>query len=252
MLVDGRTALWRAVYEGKPDVAQALIARGADPARPMMSGWSPARLSLLTAHALPTDEVLTPDEQLAVLEAGRLTLALSNLPEWFDGFSLACVAGVDAATAIERLSAEKIELEADTVEEYWDASLDDEEVQRTVGVTDVPGGCVVAQPWYFTASTPVVLNLLSAGTVAYGMYANPKSGSQGSFHRDGRTLQWDQHPGGHPAEQDSARDVLLSLLYHYRPVPYCFAYVGLRPKNNKSLIEPAQWLRLPERDYWHA
>src|SRR5688572_32168356 len=43
---EGRTALWVAVHARRPRNARALVAAGADPWRPMMSGWSPGRLSL--------------------------------------------------------------------------------------------------------------------------------------------------------------------------------------------------------------
>src|SRR3954471_4920566 len=54
----GRSALWTAVYHGRPDNARVLVAAGADPWRPMMAGWSPGRLSL----AGPTPDLSTvPD-----------------------------------------------------------------------------------------------------------------------------------------------------------------------------------------------
>jgi ankyrin repeat protein len=51
----GCTALWRAVAANRPDNARALLAAGADPLGDMMSGWSPARLSLagLTDDVVP-------------------------------------------------------------------------------------------------------------------------------------------------------------------------------------------------------
>jgi hypothetical protein len=94
--------------------------------------------------------------------------------------------------------------------------------------------------------------LLSAGTVAYGMYANPKSGNQGRLHRDGGTIAWDLHPGGDPSANDSKSDVLLAHLYAHHAVAYCCAYVGLRPEDAKAFTDPDQWLLLPDRDYWRA
>ncbi|WP_439656578.1 ankyrin repeat domain-containing protein [Lentzea sp. HUAS TT2] len=247
-VVEGRTALWRAVHKGKADSVQVLLAAGADPVRPMMSGWSPARLSLTTAHVIPSDEVLTADEWAAAAESGRLTAALNGFPD-YDGFSLACVADVDAAEAVRRLNAEVVPEDEvpDSVMtgEWWQGPFG-EHTERTVGVTDVPGGCVLMQPWSYALKTPAVGRLLSAGTVAYTMYANPKSGNQGAIHRDGEIIGWDLHPGGGPHEEDSTAEVLLSHLYVSKAVAYCCAYVGVRPRNDKPFTAPDLWLRLPE------
>lgn len=246
-LTDGRTALWRAVYEGKPDIAKALLAAGADPVRPMMSGWSPARLSRATRHVIPSDEVLTDDEKLAVRESGRLILALKDFP-FFDGYSLACVAGIDAEEATRRLNAVVVpaaDVPASVPAGDWWPDPFGEDTGRALSVTDVPGGCILFQPWYFAVQRPEVMKLLSAGTVAYGMYANPKSGNQGNIHRDGETIGWDLHPGGGPNERDSTAEVLLAYLYAHKAVAYCCAYVGLRPKNSKAFTEPDQWILLP-------
>ena len=251
-IVEGRTALWRAVHAGKADSVQALLAAGADPVRPMMSGWSPARLSLTTAHVIPSDEVLTADEWAAAAESGRLIAALNGYPD-YDGFSLACVADIDAAEAARRLKADVVPaaLVPDSVSagEWWPGPFG-ENSERAVGVSDVPGGCILTQPWNFALQTPVVNKLLSAGTVAYSMYANPKSGNQGAIHRDSEIIGWDLHPGGGPYEKDCAAEVLLSHLYAHKAVAYCCAYVSVRPRNNKPFVNPDQWVILPDRDYW--
>jgi hypothetical protein len=170
---DGRTALWVAVHANKPDNARALAAAGADPWRPMMAGWSPARLSLAgpTPHLFPAGAELSPPEAAAVAEARRLIDALSDLDD--EGASLACVSDVDADEAVRRLDASAVEVV--DIQQMWDG-MDDESV-LTLGVTDVPGGCVVSQPWAYGASMPLIGRLLSAGTVCYAMYANPKSGN---------------------------------------------------------------------------
>ena len=251
VIFDGRTALWQAVNARKFDSVELLLAAGADPARPMMSGWSPARLSLTTAHPLATDEVLTPEEQAVVEERDRLVAALAGFPE-ADGFSIACVAGIDAGEAARRLKAYVVpQDEVPDVTDWWEEPFEDDN-ELAIGVTDVPGGCVLLQPWYFNASTPVVANLLSPGTVVYSMYANPKSGNQGRIDRDGEVVGWDLHPGGSANEADSTAEVLLAHLYAYEAVAYCCAYVGLRPEDNRAFTEPNRWLLLPDRDYWHA
>ncbi len=246
-LTDGRTALWRAVYEGKPDVAQVLLAAGADPVRPMMSGWSPARLSRATRHVIPSDEVLTEDEQLAIREAGRMTLTLQDLP-YFEGYSIACVGEIDAEEAIRRLNATVVpaaEVPPEAVDGPWWPYPFGDDSERALGVTDVPGGCILVQPWYFAAQQSELMKPLSTGTVAYGMYANPKSGNQGNIHRDGRTIGWDLHPGGWAGERDGTMEVLMAYLYDGKAVAYCCAYAGLRPRNVKAFTEPDQWILLP-------
>ncbi|MEV6718338.1 hypothetical protein AB0M48_40580 [Lentzea sp. NPDC051208] len=234
-----RTALWRAVHARKPENVRLLLAAGADPALPMMSGWSPARLSLTTDHPLPTGEVLTGEERAAVEERDRLVAALGGVPG-DDGFSLACVAGVDAGTAVGLLEAELVEAPGEEADE------------DVLGVTTVPGGCVLVQPDGYAAAMPGVLDRLSAGTVAYGMYANPKSGNQGSVHRDGETAAWDLHPGGGVTEEETSADVLLAHLYLDEPVAFCLAFAGLRPTDSRAFTAPDLWLRLPERDDWDS
>ncbi|MDX3660778.1 ankyrin repeat domain-containing protein [Streptomyces sp. ID05-26A] len=236
---DGRTALWRAVHAAKADSVQALLAAGADPVRPMMSGWSPARLSLTTPHVISSDEKLTEAEWDATAECGRLVTALKGFPH-YDGYSVACVAGIDAAEAARRLNAEIV------------PSVEERDEELGVGVTEVPGGCVLFQPSFYNASTPVVTSLLSAGTVVYGMYANPKSGNQGSIYRGGEYVDSDLHPGGGPNEGGDTAEVLLEHLYAHKPVAYCCAYAGVRPRNDKAFTQPDQWLILPDRDYWRA
>lgn len=246
---DGRTALWLAVNEAKPDNARVLVAAGADPERPMMAGWSPARLSLAgsTPDLFDTGATLTGAEVDAVAEARRLIAALAEIDH--DGMSLCCVAGIDAAEAVRRLDATVVEGEVD-LEEMWDS--DDAETYLTLGVTDVPGGCVVSQPWAYGASMPLVSRLLSPGTVCYAMYANPKSGNQGSSVRDGVITGWDMHPGGGWAAADApADDVLRTFLYRLHAIEYCCAYAGVRPTDARPIIGEADvWIRLPARNWW--
>ncbi|ANZ39518.1 hypothetical protein BBK82_29190 [Lentzea guizhouensis] len=249
---DDRTALWQAVNGRNFDTVELLLAAGADPARQMMSGWSPARLSLTTEHPLPTDEVLTAEERAAVAERDRLVAALGRNPD-VDGFSIACVGGIDADEAVRRLDASAVPADElpDDLDDWWEEPFGDDN-ELAVGITDVPGGCVVMQPWYFNASTPVVAGKLSVGTVVYSMYANPKSGNQGRIDRDGAVVDWDLHPGGPPNAANSTADVLLIHLYARQAVACCCAYAGLRPTDSKAFTEPDRWLLLPDRDYWHA
>ncbi|GIH95759.1 ankyrin repeat domain-containing protein [Planobispora siamensis] len=251
---EGRTALWEAVFNNRPDNARALVAAGADPWRPMMNGWSPGRLSLATPtpdlFTLPDGEAgLSAAETAAVAGAGHLITAVGRSEH--DGFSLACVAGITAAEAARRLEA--VPADDAEVEEFLEDPWDDEDDSlAVVGVTDVPGGCVVFQPWAYTASNPGVIERLSVGTACYGMYANPKSGNQGAVARDGGIEEWDTHPGGGRVSADEpAEEILTTYLYHYQAVAYCFAGAGLRPTDARSITDrPDMWLRLPERDWW--
>jgi len=256
-LDEGRTALWNAVHNGRSDIVRILKEAGADPWRPMMAGWSPGRLNLASRtpdlFAVPTGMPgLSPSESAAVAEAHRLIGALTNRFH-HDGFSLSCVGGIDAAEAVRRLEASIVEHDdpESMVQRLWDHSLSDEAL-LTVGVTDVPNGCVVSQPWAYGASTPGVAERLSIGTVCYAMYANPKSGNQGSIIRDGITVGWDLHAGGGwSAADDSAEEILRTYLFRHQALAYCCAFAGLKPTDARPFTGPPDlWVQLPVRDYW--
>ncbi len=247
-MLAGRTALWRAVFGDRPDNARALVAAGADPARPMMAGWSPGRLSLAGPDPLIAD-ALSASEQAAVDEGRRLTTALGEL--WLEGLSLACIADIDAAEAIRRLDAEVVPADSVTEDDMWTYPLANH-TELTLWATDVPGGCVIVQPWAYGASMPGVSTRLTPGTKCYAMYANPKSGNQGSTAHNGEIIGWDLHPAGGPDEHDSAEEILASYLYQRNPIAYCCAYAGLRPTDSRAFEGPPDiWLRLPDGDYWH-
>ncbi|GGT02365.1 hypothetical protein GCM10010156_70290 [Planobispora rosea] len=247
---EDRTALWGAVFANRPDNARALVAAGADPWRPMMNGWSPGRLSLATPtpdlFALPTGKTgLSAEESTAVAEARRLIAALGDFDD--DGYSIACVAGITAAEAARRLEAVPAD-DADVEEIMEDPWADFDASLSIIGVTDVPGGCVVVQPCGYAASDPGVIKRLSVGTVCYGLFANPKSGNQGAVARDGEIEEWDTHPGGGSTYSgDSPQEILATYLYHGHAEAYCYAGAGLRPTDNRSITGRADmWLRLPE------
>ncbi|MEV8590731.1 ankyrin repeat domain-containing protein [Streptomyces sp. NPDC051180] len=250
---NGVTALWEAVVARRPDNARVLAAAGADPWRPSLGGWSPGRLSLAGPHpdlfAVPAGERLSAAERAAADEATRLVGVVGGPPP--EGLGLACVAGVDAAEAVRRLEASPVpdEEAEEVVEDPY--AYEAEEILPIVGVTSVPGGCVVTQPWGHAPSMPGVLTRLSAGTVCYGLYANPKSGNQGGIARSGSLDAWDLHPGGGPDEGQSAETVLASFLFHSHAVAYACAFAGLRPPDDRAVVGPPDvWVRLPERDYW--
>ncbi|MER7573853.1 ankyrin repeat domain-containing protein [Streptomyces sp. NPDC126514] len=254
-LEEGVTALWEALVSRRTENARALIAAGADPYRVGHGGWTVARLSL----AGPDPDLVPPeagrpgltDAERAVADEGRrLTAALGDCFD--DGLGLACVAGIDAGEAVRRLSATPVDPEftAELTEDALSA-YDLDEDMRIVGVTTVPGGCVVTQPWGYAPQQPVVMRLLSEGTLAYGLYANPKSGNQGCVFRDGVAEGGDLHPGGGPDPEDGPREVLFSYVHASHAIAYCLAYGGLRPTDARSVLGPPDhWVRLPERDYW--
>ncbi|KND33789.1 ankyrin repeat domain-containing protein [Streptomyces acidiscabies] len=251
---EGVTALWEAVVYRRVENARALVAAGADPWLVQIAGWSPGRLAL----AGPTPDLfersqgqpgLTESERRAADEARRLRTALGEF--YYDGMGTACVAGIDADEAVRRLEATDPEPEdlADLLEAPYEFELD--ESILTVGVTTVPGGCVVTQPWGYGPSMPGVLRRLTAGTRGYGVYANPKSGNQGRILRDGVVEGWDLHPGGGPNRGGGPEEVLASYLYHVKPMAYACAWAGLRPEDARAFVGPPdRWAQLPDRDYW--
>lgn len=227
---------------------------GADPWRPMMNGWSPGRLSLAgpipDLFALPDGEAgLSAAETAAVAAVKRLITALGHVDH--DGFSVACVAGITAAEAARRL--EGVPIDDAAVEEITDDPFSDvDDSLAVIGITDVPGGCIVFQPYGYNASAPGVMRRLSVGTVCHGMFANPKSGDQGAVARDGAIEEWDTHPGGgNVVGDESAEEILTTYLCQYQAMAYCYASAGLRPTDARSIVGPPDmWLRLPDRDWW--
>jgi ankyrin repeat protein len=238
---NGRTALWNAVYHRRPENARVLVAAGADPWRPMMAGWSPGRLSLAgpTPFTVPEGEAALSAEESAVVGAAqRLTAVFDDV--YLDGLGMACVAEISAAEAARRLGATSLSDASDLATEDYENDL------AIVGATDVPGGCVIAQPGGFAPQTPDVMSPLTAGTVAYGLYANPKSGDQGSIFRDGAVEGWDLSPGGAPYPTATSREVLVGYLTQHNAIAFCFAYAGLRPEDARAVEGPPdRWLRLP-------
>ncbi|MDN3029489.1 ankyrin repeat domain-containing protein [Streptomyces sp. S.PB5] len=251
----GTTALWEAVLADRPDNARALVDAGADPWRPSIGGWSPGRLALAgpvpDLFAVPEGEAgLSEAEQVAVREGRRLVEVLGRIDQ--DGFSLACVAGIDAEEAMRRLGAGPAN--GEDVDEVLEAPYDFEvdEILHIVGVTTVPGGCVISQPWGYGPQMPGVMTRLSTGTVCYGLYANPKSGNQGSIARDGVLEAWDLHPGGAPGPDATSEEVLVAYLFRYRAAAYACAWAGLRLPDARAVLGPPDvWAELPRPGYWH-
>ncbi|NUS09307.1 MAG: ankyrin repeat domain-containing protein [Nonomuraea sp.] len=247
---EGRSALWRAVFADRADNALALVAAGADPWRPMMGGWSPGRLSLagptpgLFFPFPPGRPVLSEAEMAAVVEAERLIDVLGDVE--YEGLGLAFAGAVTAAEVARRLEAtvtERADIEM-LLDQPWD-----EQSMSVVGVTEVPGGCVVSQRWGHRPADADVVTRLSAGTACFGMFANPKNGDQGIGCRDGVIEEWGVLPGGSRMDRDEpAERVLAGYLYQGQTVAFSCAYAGLRPIDARSIQGPPDlWLRLPLR-----
>lgn len=243
-MMSGRTALWRAVFSNRPDNVRILLDAGADPSLPMMSGWSPGRLSLAGPHPLPGDHgSLTSTEVEAVAESRLLLAALDG--QDYEGVSVACVADLSAAEAARRLGG--VETGEPTHDEMWSGGDD---VLYVVGVSDVPGGCVVTQPWAYAANMPGLMNRLSPGTDCCGLYENPKSGSQASLSSDGAYVR-ELYLGGGPDEHDRPEEILTAYLYQHNAVAHACAFVGVRPPDTRAVLGPPdRWLRMPRLDYW--
>ncbi|MEU7101847.1 ankyrin repeat domain-containing protein [Streptomyces longwoodensis] len=255
VLQGGTTALWEAVVAHRPEIARVLVAAGADPWRPVLADWSPGRLSLAGPtpglFELPEGEQGLSEAQSEAARDGRRRIAALADVGYYDGTGLACVAGIDAQEAVRRLAAGSPDagLLAQLLDDPYDADTDDS--LRIVGVTTVPGGCVVTQPWGYGPQMPGVQALLSAGTVCYGMYANPKSGNQGSLVRDGVVEGWDLHPGGGPWTGMPPEEVLTAYIYGSHAIAECCARAGLFPADPRPFTgSPDLWVELPERDYW--
>ncbi|MEU1077263.1 MULTISPECIES: ankyrin repeat domain-containing protein [unclassified Streptomyces] len=251
----GVTALWEAVMSRRPDNALALAAAGADPWRELIGGWSPGRLSLAgptpALFALPAGERgLSEAERTTAAEGARLVGALGTFH--YEGTGLACVAGIDAAEAVNRLQA--IPADRNLVEELLEGryAYDMDETRQIIGLTTVPGGCVVTQPWGYTPSTPGVLTRLSEATLCYGVFANPKSGNQGSIARNGAIEGRGLHPGGAPDQSSTAEEVLAAYLYQHHAVAYACAFAGLRLTDTRPVTGPCDlWAQLPRCDCWN-
>ncbi|WP_212765033.1 ankyrin repeat domain-containing protein [Streptomyces sp. I05A-00742] len=196
----GVTPLWEAVRYARSDTAAVLLAAGADAWKPLVGHWSPGRLAFLTPLApmfedLPGAEPLTPEERAAHKDADRLTAVFADAET--DGLGVAFVAGIDEDEVIRRLGGDPADFPPlDLAREpgpygTGPAAFDPDDYEaslRYLGVRNVPGGCVLTQPMGYLPSDSAILEPVSAGTAAYGLYFNPNGGTFGTFARDGRTV----------------------------------------------------------------
>jgi hypothetical protein len=244
----GRTALWSAVYEGRPEMARLLVEAGADPWREMMSGWSPGRLAL----AGPTPDLFgSPPAGVGLSDPERDCVARAQpVIHGFGasltavGWSIAAVAGVTAAEAVERVGGlPEEQSEAMTFEDLVEASMAQYQQDDVLGASDVPGGCLVVHPMGYDAATPRMLRRLSQVTSAYGVFDNMANGRQGTHAVDGVFEGWDLCPGGWPDADDDSRKVLLSYLAHQcsadgRAVVEACLVAGIHPGSPQAFYGP--------------
>ncbi len=253
----GRTALWDAVMHRHHDIARRLADAGADPWRPLIAGWSPGRLALAGPEPTlfgppPPDARLTPAEHAEIARAHDRNEIAGEIPA--DDVSIAFLSRVDSAEATGRLRAVPIEIPdpADWAIDPWSQGMTDHEVEYTIGISDVPGGCIVTQWHGATACAPGILSVLTRGTLGYALQTTRHSGTQGTLFRNGRMIDNDLIPGGgRSLPDDSADEVLRTYLYYQNPIPYGCDRTALTPADRHAFTGPPDhFLRLPPIDLW--
>ncbi|QHC25250.1 ankyrin repeat domain-containing protein [Streptomyces sp. GS7] len=262
----GCTPLWHAVVHGAEANAALLLGAGADAWSPRIGGRSPGRLALATSLAplfagLPDAVPLTPRERAAQQDADDRAAVFEGVET--DGLSVAFVPGIDEEEAVRRLGRDPAEcpvldLDAEpgphgTGPNGFDPYAP-EEAERQVGVTGVPGGCVLVQPVSYRLSTAPVLDALSAGTTAYGVYFNPSGGTFGALSRDGRTELTEEiglppygdEPDGHWLYRFWSWD-RPDGMYGAAELAYASAMAGLRLTDPHAVAgAPRRWVEIPD------
>ncbi|MEU1481666.1 hypothetical protein ACFYZ8_37405 [Streptomyces sp. NPDC001668] len=123
------------------------------------------------------------------------------------------------------------------------------------GVEGTPGGCVITQNGYMPSDN-AVLQAISAGTSAYGVYFNPKGGTFGTLARDGEIVAYDEiRVGPHASDPDAYWTFRFWQRNHAFPYGAdTFAYgcsaAGLRITDARDAIDPRaprRWAALPSR-----
>ncbi|MFF3209834.1 ankyrin repeat domain-containing protein [Streptomyces sp. NPDC002886] len=260
----GVTALWEAVAHGRADNAAALLAAGADAWTPRIAGRSPGSLALSTDMAalfadLPGAVPRSAQEVTAQREADEQALVFRGIHT--EGLSVAFVAGITEDEAVRRLGTDPercrvLDLDREpgpygTGPDGFDPSA--EEAERFIGVTGVPGGCVLIQPFWYGASTPKVLRALSPGGRAYGVYFNAAGGTFGQLSVDGRE---DEHEEiGLPPYEGSPEGHWLHRFWQWGPeedlrgarsLAYACARAGMRLEDGRAVEgPPRRWVELP-------
>ncbi|WP_326808924.1 ankyrin repeat domain-containing protein [Streptomyces sp. NBC_01775] len=263
---EGVTPLWEAVCESAPEMCETLLAAGADAWRPCMDGWTPGRLALTHPvlaplfESLPGTVPLTEEERAAQAEADRL-IEVFRAVEHTEGAGFAFVAGDSEEDILRKLGSDPatcpvLDLNREpgphgTGPGGFDPG-DHEESQYWVGVTGVEGGCVITQPMGYVPEDARFLKKISPGTVAYGVYFNPKGGTFGTLARDGKEKKHEEI-GLRPFEGDPPE------FYRFRfwesgenaphcaaPLAYACAMAGMALTDAAPLTgPPRRWVRIP-------
>ncbi|MFF7497937.1 ankyrin repeat domain-containing protein [Streptomyces lavendulae] len=261
---EGRTPLWQAVAHGRADNAAALLAAGADAWTPRVAGRSPGSLALTTELAplfadLPG--AVHPDParvaaQRAADEQARVFRGVHT-----EGLAVAFVAGVDEEEVIRRLGADPdrvpvLDLDAEPGPYGTGPDGFDPYGPRArwfLGVSGVPGGCVLTHPSGYLASSPAVLAAVSPGGRAYGVYFNPKGGTFGHLSVDGGAVHHEEI--GLHAGEDSPEGFWLHRFWQWGPygdmygtgsLAYACDRAHLRITDPGPVLgPPRRWVELP-------
>ncbi|MFE4171666.1 ankyrin repeat domain-containing protein [Streptomyces sp. NPDC056909] len=257
---DGYTPLWFAARSVDEGSVRVLIDAGADAWTPQEGPWSPGRLLLTTPLAplvadLPGAVELPAEDVAAFRSADTLIAAFGDEGLWTEGLGVAFVRGLTEDELIRRLGADPARCPRTDLEHAPFDEADYEESLRHVGVTSVPGGCVITQEGYLP-SDGAVLRAVSTATTAYGVYFNPKGGTFSGLARDGEVVTFEEIGL-------SARESDPSAYWHFRfwqirpGFPYganIFAYAcaaaGLSVEDGREAVNPRtprRWVALSAR-----
>ncbi|MFZ3473969.1 ankyrin repeat domain-containing protein [Streptomyces sp. 4.24] len=266
---NGLTALWEAVAHGRAESAAVLLAAGADAWTPRIAGRSPGSIALSTELAglfapLPGAVPRGPAEVAAQGAADQQASVFGGLLT--EGLSVAFVSGITEEEAVRRLGADPehcpvLDPDADpgpygTGPDGFDPVEDGAE--RFIGVTGVPGGCVLIQPAWFGAAADAVLEAVSPGGRAYGVYFNPKGGTFGQLSVDGRASEHEEiglsvregSPESHWVHRFWQRGPYGGQdgpPYEARALAYACGQAELRIEDSRAVAGPPhRWVELPE------
>ncbi|WP_419996452.1 ankyrin repeat domain-containing protein [Streptomyces boninensis] len=256
---DGHTPLWYAACRVDAGCVRALIEAGADVWTPQVGPWSPGRLLLTTPLASMVAElpgaVELPAAEVAAFRAADALIAAFGRAELFtEGLGIAFVRGVTEAEVLRRLGADPARCRVVDSDDLPFDREDFEESLRHVAVTRVrgrPGGCVITQSGYLPGDGDV-LRPVSVGTVAYGVYFNPKGGTPGTLARDGEVVMREEI-GLWPREADPAAHWHFRFWQRCREFPYdagelayACAAAGMRIEDGAVAVDRRgqRWVRL--------